>query len=278
MRLPPFHLHRPRSLDDALRLLAQLGEEAAVYMGGTELLLVMKMGYAAPEHLIDCKAVEELHELDLRDRSEWSIGAGVTHRRLEFDVDVLSRLPQLARLEGQIANVRVRNAGTLGGNLCFAEPHSDPPGLLVALGAEVELASATGRRRVRLEDFIAGPFTTGIATGELMLRVIMPPVPGDSIVRYQRLAFKERPVITMSYVRIGADDHRVVVGAVGARPTRLRSVEALLRDGRDEPRQLINAAMAEVEPFDDLEGSAEYKRHLVGVLTRRLLLPSLPSR
>lgn len=270
MRLPPFHLHRPTSLDDALALLAQLGDDCAIYMGGTELLLVMKLGYAEPEHVIDCKAVEELHELDLRNPLEWSIGAGLTHRRLEFDVDVERYLPRLAALEGQIANVRVRNTGTLGGNLCFAEPHSDPPGLLIALGAEVELQSMAGRRRVRLEDFILGPFTTDIAPDELMIRVTMPPLPPDAIVRYQRLAFKERPVITTSYVKTGVD-HRLVVAAVGGRPSRLHGVEALLRDGCDETQRLVDAAMAEVEPFDDLEGSAEYKRHLVGVLTRRIL-------
>lgn len=268
MRLPPFRLHRPTSLDDALGLLSQLGDDSAIYLGGTELLLVMKMGYAAPEHVIDCKAVEELHELDLRSPREWSVGAGNTHRHLEFDVDVERYLPQLAALEGQIANVRVRNMGTLGGNLCFAEPHSDPPGLLVALGAEAELQSVSGRRRVRLEDFILGPFTTDIASDELMVRVTMPPLPADAVVRYQRLAFKERPVATMSYVQAGAD-HRLVVGAVGGRPARLHDAEALLRDGCDDSERLASAAMAEVEPFDDLEGSAEYKRHLVGVLTRR---------
>ena len=151
MRLPAFRLHQPRKADEALELLSRYGEEAQIYMGGTELLLLMKRGLARPGHLIDCKRLPELKGLDLQDDNEWVIGAATTHRQIELSADVANHLPELAALERTLANVRVRNAGTLGGNLCFAEPHSDPATLLMALEASVEIISPAGRRHMPLE-------------------------------------------------------------------------------------------------------------------------------
>jgi carbon-monoxide dehydrogenase medium subunit len=269
--LPEFRLERPQSLADALSMLDDLGDDAQVYMGGTELLLLMKLGFAAPEVLVDCKGVADLYGVEVGQGELWSIGAGVTHRDLEEHVGVSQHLPELARLEGQIANIRVRNAGTIGGNLCFAEPHSDPSTLLAALDASVVLASSGGTRTVALADFILGPLMTVLEPGELMTRVLVPAVDDDVVVRFERLAFRERPTVNLAYVRRGAR-HRLVAGAVGPRPTLLTAAEDLLGDGADVAA-VARAAMEQVEILDDLEGSVEYKRHLVGVLVRRALSP-----
>lgn len=270
MRLPPFELLRPRSSAEAFDVLARYGDDAMIYMGGTELLLVMKLGFAAPAYLVDCKSVSELHGVNLEDPDQWSIGAATTHRRLELGADVRRALPALANLESQVANIRVRNVGTIGGSICFAEPHSDPATLLVALQADVVLLSSAGARKVPLEDFIQGPLMTRIEPGELLSRLVLRPVHPKALVRFQRLVFTERPIANLAYV-VADGAHRLVVGAVGSRPTRLRIVEALLEAGEEDLTVLADAACSEVEPLEDLEGSVDYKRHLVGVLTRRIL-------
>jgi carbon-monoxide dehydrogenase medium subunit len=134
--LPPFDLHRAGSVEEAHELLQRYGEDAAVVCGGTELLLLLKLGFAAYGHLVDVKGIGELGGI----RSENGtlvIGATATHREVERSPVVLERLPALAAMERDVANIRVRNVGTLGGNLCFSDPHSDPATFLLALGGEV---------------------------------------------------------------------------------------------------------------------------------------------
>ncbi len=134
MTLPPFALHRPRSLEEVEDLLEQHGDDAVVYCGGTELLLVMKLGLAAYPNLVDLKGVPELRVLEERD-GRLCVGAAVTHRELESSPFVHGLFPALAEMERRVANVRVRSVGTLGGNLCFSDPHSDP-NLLLGLHVE----------------------------------------------------------------------------------------------------------------------------------------------
>lgn len=268
MSLPLFALHRPAELPAALELLDRYGDDAQILMGGTELLLVMKMGFAAPEHLIDCKRLDACRQLRIGGAGTWAIGSAVTHRQLETDAAVARHLPQLRRLEKQIANVRVRNAGTIGGNLCFAEPHSDPATLLIALGAHVVLVSRGGQRIVPLEDFIKGPLDTGLRPGELMVSVQIPAPPPGAAIRFERLAFRERPIVNMAFARL-ATGSRLVAGAVGARPERLEDAQRAIDAG--EPAEVVaEAAMSAVRPLEDLEGSVDYKRHLVGVLAARI--------
>ena len=269
MRLPAFRLHQPRKADEALELLSRYGEEAQIYMGGTELLLLMKRGLARPGHLIDCKRLPELKGLDLQDDNEWVIGAATTHRQIELSADVANHLPELAALERTLANVRVRNAGTLGGNLCFAEPHSDPATLLMALEASVEIISPAGRRHMPLEDFVVWAYTTALEPGEIMTRVLINPLDDDSTVSFERLAYHDRPIANLAYVRRG-DSHRLVAGAVGVRPVRLRDAESMLGDGAGT-EGIVAAATDQVEPQEDAEAPAEYKRHLIGVLARQAL-------
>src|SRR5439155_536122 len=135
--LPPFELHRPSTLEEASELLERYGDDAALYCGGTELLLLLKLGFASFGHLVDVKGIEELQGVRA-ENGAIAIGAAATHRALERDALVLERLPALAAMERGVANIRVRNVGTLGGNLCFSDPHSDPATFLLALDAEAE--------------------------------------------------------------------------------------------------------------------------------------------
>src|SRR5262245_50779698 len=175
--LEPFQIHRPHSVGEATELLARHGDEAAVYAGGTELLVVMKEGLTHFPHLIDVKAIPGLREITYdAARRELAIGAVATHRQIERSPLVRENLPALADLEANVANVRVRSAGTIGGNLCFAEPHSDPATLLMALGAGLTLSSAEGSREIAVANFFTGLMET-VRQDDEMLTAIHVPVP-----------------------------------------------------------------------------------------------------
>jgi carbon-monoxide dehydrogenase medium subunit len=269
-------LHRPASVAEASRLLTDLGVRAHVYAGGTELLLVLRLGLVEADALVDIKRIPGLSAIEWDARaSELRIGAAATHSDLELSPAVCERCPALAALEADVANVRVRNAGTLGGNLCFAEPHADPPILLHALRARVRLESASGFRELPLEVFQLGLLEVDLRNGELLTQVLVP-VDERAGVAYKRFAHLERPTAGVAAVvrRRGAtaEEVRVVAGAVAARPQRLATAErAVLDQGPDGFEAAATAAAAEVEAGDDQYGPAAYKRRLVGTLTSRVL-------
>jgi carbon-monoxide dehydrogenase medium subunit len=271
-----FELHRPETVDEAVGLRAELGEAATLYAGGTELLLAMKLGVLEYEHLIDVKRIAALRGIERRDGELW-IGAAVTHRELEVDPEVLRALPALAALERNVANVRVRASGTLAGNLAFAEPHADPPALLIALGARVALAGSGGRRELPLEDFIAGAYETELGEDELIEAVIVPLTDVRAV--YRKFQVLERPAVGVAAAGrvVGGrfvEAPAVVVGAVDEHPIRVPADElaGAACDDADALDALAASARGAVDPVDDLSGSAEYKRHLTGVLARRAVM------
>lgn len=269
MLLPRFGLVRPETIDGAVTALVELGPDAAVYMGGTELVPLMKLGFVQPSHLVDCKRIPQLSTIDGDDR-HLVIGAAVTHHRIERDERVLDLVPLLGSTAHAIGNARVRVMGTLGGNLCFAEPHSDPATLLLALSARVSLTGPTGTRELELGDFILGALETAIEPQEVLGSVTIPVPPPGSDVIYRRYAVRERPTAAVAVVRAGSTV-RLVVGAIGGVAQRIEEAEALIADGVDDPAPIVAAVERGVEPVEDGLGGAEFKRHLAGVLTRRAL-------
>ena len=283
MTLAPFELHRPRSVEEATALLDEHGEAAVLYCGGTELLLIAKMGFTSFEHLVDTKSIEELAGIR-EDGDVLVLGATVTHRQIERSPLVLERLPALAAMERQVANVRVRTVGTLAGNLCFSDPHSDPATFLLALDAEVESRRGDGSvRRRRLGDFLGGPYEPVLEHGELVLNIRVPVPPAGLSIVHRKLAFHERPAATVSCaVRVSDGsiaDARISVGSVGNVALRARQAEALLVGvGTDDGEAIDRAAAlaaALSDPVEDANGSAEYKAHLVDVLVGRALREAL---
>jgi len=277
--LPPFDLHRPQSLEEATELADRYGEDAAFYCGGTELLLLLKLGFASFGHLIDLKGVEELAGVRAED-GLLVVGAAVTHRELERSELVRDRLPALADMERKVANIRVREVGTLGGNLCFSDPHSDPATFLLALDAEVEYRRGRDvARRVPISDFVVGPYQTILDEGEVLTSVRIPELPQDAAVAHAKFAFHERPTATVACLARVEDgvvaEARVAVGSVGARPVRAAAAEQLLTGAPVE--EIGNGLLAEAgeraaeaaAPVDDATGSAEYKAQLVRVLVER---------
>ena len=285
MTLPPFQLHRPSTVEEATGLVDRYGDAAAFYCGGTELLLLLQLGFASFEHLVDLKGIEELRGIRLEDGA-LAIGAAVTHRELERDPLVRERLPALAGMVRQVANIRVRTAGTLGGNLCFSDPHSDPATFLLALEGEIECRRGGGRpRRLPVGDFVAGPYQTALQPGEVLTAVRLPLPPRGSRIVHEKLAFRERPAATVTCLaRVDGGrvaEARVAVGSVGPRPGRALEAEELLAGlsaDRPEEAALEEAGLAAAEassPVEDANGSVEYKRNLVAVLVRRAFRAAL---
>ncbi len=273
-----FALHRPRSVAEASALLREHEMDAALYCGGTELLLVMKMGLASFGHLVDVKRIPELAGIEPAPDGGLRIGAAVTHREIERSDVVADRYHALRDLERQVANVRVRNTGSIGGNLCFAEPHSDPATFLLACGARLELAAGEKTRELGIDEFVIGPLTTAREPDEVLVAVHLPAVPPATGYAYRKLAFFERPAASVA-VGVTVSDgtiesSRVAVGSVNEVPTLMdRAAAALVGWSASDPHPALEACAAavaeDVDAFDDINGSADYKRHLASVLVRR---------
>ncbi len=280
MTLPPFDLHRPRSIEEATELAERYGDAAAFYCGGTELLLLLKLGFASYGHLVDLKGIDELGGTRA-DNGTLVIGAAVTHRELERSELVRERLPALATMERTVANLRVREVGTLGGNLCFSDPHSDPATFLLAVDAEVECRRGGGQpRRLPIGDFVVGPYQTSLEHGELLTAVRIPALPDGAAVAHAKFSFHERPTATVACLARAVDgaveEARVAVGSVGVRPVRSATAEKALEgtpvaelDGALE--NVGERAAEDANPVDDATGSAEYKAQLVKVLVGRTI-------
>lgn len=285
MRLPPFELHRPQTFEEATEVLVRHGDDAVVYAGGTELTLLMKLGLAAYGHLVDVKRIPELRRLDAGGVLE--IGGAVTHRELERSVAVQSRWPALAAMERGVANLRVRNAGTLGGNLAFSDPHSDPATFLLAAEAEIALRRGDERRILPISEFAIGPYETALRHGELVAAIRVPaPAPAVGMA-HLKFSFHERPAATVAcLVRLGdggVAEARVAVGSVGVVAVRVPEAEALLvgipgdgaRPGALEAAG--EAAAAAARAVADANGSVDYKRNLVRVLVARCFREALAA-
>lgn len=283
--LRPFELAEPASVAEASELLARHGEAARVYAGGTELILAMKEGLIHYDYLVNVKTIPGLAGVRL-DGGTLRIGAATPHRALERDPVVRERFPVLARLEADVANVRVREVGTLGGNLCFAEPHADPGTLLQVLDATARIEKKGGARTIPVEKLFVGPFETCLEGDELLTEIAVPPLPPRSAAAYLKFGFLERPSVGVG-VAVTLDDGRVAdariaVGCVGPVPRRMREAEAALAgkavaESRAALGEAGRIAARASDAITDLHGSAEYKEHLVGVLLRRAFEQALAA-
>ncbi|HEX9443733.1 MAG TPA: xanthine dehydrogenase family protein subunit M [Candidatus Binatia bacterium] len=278
-----FHLEEPESVGEASDLLARHGESARVYAGGTELLLVMKEGLAHYERLVNVKKIPGLDGVT-PDGGAIAIGALATHRRLAESPVLRERLPSFARMEAQVANIRVREVGTIGGNLCFAEPHADPGALLLVLGATLVAARASGRREIPVEKFFVDAYETALEDGELLTGIRVPLPPARSAAVYLKFGYLERPSVGVGlFLSLSGKgngkgqsvgDVRVSVGCVGPTARRIEEAEALLGGkSLEEAARLVGeagaAAARAADAISDLHGAKDYKEHIVGVLLKR---------
>lgn len=282
MPLRKFTIHQPKSIAEAAQMLAQFGDKGRLYAGGTELLLAMKHDLLRYEHLVDVKTIPDLNKIEVKDGA-LVIGGTATHRAIERSALVQQNLPVFVTMAANVANIRVRASGTLGGNLCFAEPHSDPATLLTALGAKVTVQGKSATRSAAVDKLITGAYETSLANDELLTSVAIPLPAKNQRAAYLKFQLKERPTLGLALV-LDLDGDTIknasaVVGSVSAVPTQSDKANALLIGARSQVEKQLDAAAEALaqaaDPIDDLEGSAEYKRHLIAVFLRRVFTKAL---
>lgn len=287
MRAKKFFLHRPGSIEEAIALKVEHGDAAAFHAGGTELLVALKAHVLRYEHVIDLKQIAALKGVRLRSDGTIAIGSLTTHDTIANDPIVRESLPGYADLSEHVANIRVRIAGTLGGVLCFAEPHADAPTMLCALDAWVVLAGPDGEREVPSRDFHLGEFATAREEDEILASIDIAPQSAGTRSAYRAFGHTERPAVGVAAVWSADNPQRLSLwaGAISASPTRLARAEEVA-DGlsADLPaeeiwnhlRHAVAADAESIETHDDLHGGADYKRHLVSVLAERAIKACLP--
>ena len=276
-----FRLEEPESVSEVSELLGRFGDSAKIYAGGTELLLAMKEGLVQYERLIDVKKLR-CKDVTL-ENGALSIGALCTHRELETSEVIKEKLPALAKLEHNVANVRVRQVGTIGGNLCFAEPHADPGTLLIALGAKMIAEKSSAQREIAAEEFFVDAFETALEPDEVLTKIVVP-VPGPTgRSAYLKFGYLERPSVGVGVafnLNGKVSSMRIAVGCAGPAPRRVQEAEALLegKSREEAERNLAQAgtlAARAAQAITDLHGSQDYKEHIVGVLLKRAFLGAL---
>jgi carbon-monoxide dehydrogenase medium subunit len=277
--LNSFKLLRPTTVAEASGELSRLGESSKLYAGGAELVLLMRNGMVHPDYLIDIKGIADLNPIAWDGRA-LTLGACATHHNIERDPSVRRYLPALAYAESQVANVRVRAQGTLGGNLCFSDPHSDPGTALLIYEAKATVANGKALRQMPLEEFLVGMYVTALEPDELLVDVRAQPLPQGWSSAYLRVHRYQRPTLgvaaaaKVSNGRI--EEARLAVGCVNPKPERLRDLESALRgmsvgDAERIIRERKSYLRETLQPVDDLLGSSDYKLYMTQVLLTRVL-------
>jgi carbon-monoxide dehydrogenase medium subunit len=283
-----FQYHTPHSLAEAFALLRDFDEDIRIIAGGTALVLFMKQRLAQPGHLMSLQKIPGLDGIAAT-QAGIQLGAMCTHRKVETSPLLQETVPLLCETYRHVATVRIRNMATVGGGLVHADPNLDPPPSLIALNAQVVLTSASAQRTLPVEEFFLDYYETVIQPGEVLTQVLVPPLPPNSGTAY----FKFLPRTADDYATVSAavrltlgedagicEDVRIGLGSLGTTPIRARQAEAVLRGRRITPNLIIQAgeaAQGEVDPLDDFRGSADYKRQMAGVFTRRALERALAN-
>ena len=284
-----FDYHSPTSLEETFDLLAKYGEDAHLMAGGTALVLLLQQGLVQPGHVVGLRKVDELNGIRRLDDGGLEIRSLATHRQAEKSADVQAYCSALAENFTRVATIRIRNQGTVGGNLAHADPAQDPPPMLIALGATAVVASKKGQRRVPLDQFFVDFFETVLQPGEVLVSVELPPLPAGTRVTYKKFLPRTQDdyatVSVAAALRMGIDstceDVRVALGAAATTPIHARGVENALRGQKLDAEKIKEAAALvrdEVDPLDDLRGSAAYKREMARVWTQRALQELFEAR
>jgi carbon-monoxide dehydrogenase medium subunit len=270
----------PASVEEALHLLAEHGEGAKPIAGGQSLLILLRWGLAAPTYLIGLKGIPGLDRIEGGPDGGLVVGAMATQHAIETSPLVGERFPALAEAAGAVASPPVRRQATIGGNLCHADPAADPPAALIALGAEVEVASRAGSRRIPVDRLFRGFLETAVGAGELLVAVHLPPAApraGAAYLKHRARGIDYALVgvgfgLTLAEDRQACADVRIGLAGVGDTPLRAAAAEAALRGQpitEESLRAAGEAAAAECRPPSDTEGSEWYRREMVKVFVRR---------
>ncbi len=273
---------KPSTLQEALSMLADHKEECKIICGGQSLLVVMRQGMVVTDYLIDIKGLDELSYITYDEKEGLKIGATTTHRSIEKSELIKQKCPILVDIEKKVASIQIRNWGSIAGNLAHGDAQAgDLAPSLIALNAKIKLASSKGSRVMPLEEFYTGFFENAMNNDELMVEVQVPPVRSRTATAYTKfnLIGNDQGIVgvasTVTVDQSGAcQEARIVLGNAGVIPIRAKNAEQVLK-GKKLADKLLEeageAAAGEADPVSDIHASEEYRRHLIKVLTKRMV-------
>ena len=273
-----FDYHEPTTLKKTFNLMERYGEDARVIAGGTSLIIMMRQRLLTPKVVISLARIPKLDRITYNGKDGLRIGAGARHRDIELSAAVQKHYPLLHETFRKVAQPRIRNMGTVGGNLAGGDPLTDPGASLIALDAEVMLSSSKGQRRLRLDEFFIDYYQTALELGELLTEIRVPPPQRKG---WSHIKFTPRSIEDFATVGVAitvqankgfCEDVRIGLNSVAPTIVHARKSEDVLRGKPITEailRELGEVATTEVDPMDDNRGSAEYKREMVKVLVRR---------
>jgi carbon-monoxide dehydrogenase medium subunit len=276
-----FDYLEPTTVAEACALLKQHSGEVKIFAGGSHVTILMKQGLYQPKALVNIKKIPELKHIRFDAAEGLRIGALTTHRELETSALVREKFPVLCEAEREVANIRVRHMGTIGGNLASGEPLTDLSQIFIALDGKLTIIGSAGQRTIPVEELFVDFYTTSLAEDEIITEIILPPLPprsGIDYIRFSSSSVVDKPCagvavrFTLEPATGNVSAARIVLGCVGATPVRARRAEALLIGkmvGAESAAEAGRVASQECSPTDDLRGSEEYKRAIVGVLVKR---------
>ncbi|HEY7713028.1 MAG TPA: xanthine dehydrogenase family protein subunit M [Candidatus Binatia bacterium] len=273
-----FDYQEPTSLKKAFALMEKYGEDARVIAGGTSLLIMMRQRLLMPKLVIGLGRIPKFDRITYNSKDGLRIGAGARHRDIELSPAVRKHYPLLRETFRKVAQPRIRNMGTVGGNLAAGDPLTDPGASLIALDAEVTLTSSKGQRTLPLDEFFIDYYQTALEPGELLTEIHVPPTrrPGWSHIKFTPRSIEDFATVgvalTLSASHGTCDDVRIGLNSVGSTIVHARKAEEVLRGKPISDaalREMGDVASSECDPSDDNRGSAEYKREMVKVLVRR---------
>lgn len=275
-----FDYLEPTSLHEVCQLMAQWGDEARVMAGGTALMLALRQRLTSPARIVSVARVPELRGIQVGADQGLRIGAFTTHSDVAQSAYIQQHYPMLSSMASQVANWQVRNQGTIGGNLCYADPATDPPGCLLALGAEVVLQGPVQQRVLSMAEFLVDYYETALQADEVLVAIRLPAPKANtrgSYLRHLKTPADHRPLVNVSITSTQSghviDEVCLVVGACTPFPMRLQSANALMAQ---TPTPLLiqsvaHAAAQEIDALSDARASSDYRRDVVRVLVARAL-------
>jgi len=274
-----------RSVEEAVSLLSEYGEKAKFVSGATDLLMQLKRGEAVPECLIRLGEIRDLDFIKYDETGGLRVGALTTIVEIANSPLIRGKFSILAQAAGMLGTPAVRNQATLGGNLCNAAPSADTAPPLLVLGAKAKIVGKEGEKIVPLEDFFVGPGQTILGQDRLLAEIQVPNILAHSGGAY--LKQKRRQGADLAVVGVAAwvvmgrkvlNDVKIALGAVAPTPIRAKKAEGILRGRKVDPELLEKsgqAAAGEASPIDDIRGSADYRRELLAVLTKRAITEAI---
>jgi CO/xanthine dehydrogenase FAD-binding subunit len=277
MKPPAFEYVAPDSLDMAVVALAQAGGDGKIIAGGQSLVPMLNFRLLRPSILIDINRIGGLAYVDESEKSI-RVGALTRHFQLETSPLIARHLPVLSRAMTYVAHLAIRNRGTIGGSLSHADPAAELPMMAMLLDAELGIASTAGRRTVAAHDFFLDALTVDLADGDIVTEIVLPKLPPKTGWGFEEVARRSGDfalaavAVTLTLADGAVAEARIAMTGVGPTPKRASEAEALLAGGRVEGTlidRVTQAVRADVSPETDLHASADYRRHLVGVLAGR---------